>query len=245
MIEHEERRQAQRGAIISSTVRLVIERGYRATTIRAIADEAGVSASDVYNQFASKEKILLDYFQQKLEDAAAAVELIEDIDEYSLQEKIHLFIETHLAEILPDRELLPEFFKAAMARPVLSLRAVVPARDFYVDVVQRYVDGAVMSGQIQPPRLSSRYLGGFMNFHVYVVAFWLRDESEGFEDTTRLIDLGVGALVAALTSGVIDDTLDLGRFVVRRSLRLPLDGAGALLRLAGDRRHRTLVGDRR
>ena len=239
-----EKRRTERAAVITSTVRLVIERGYRGTTIRGIAHDAGVSATDVYNEFASKEKILLAYFQQKLEDAAAAVEQIADIDEYSLQEQIHLLIETHLAELLPDREVLPEYFKAAVARPVVSLRAVLPARDFYVDVIQRYVDRAVANGEVAALRLPNRSLGSFMNLHVYVLLFWLRDDSEGFEDTTQLIDLGVGTLVTALESGVIDETLDLSRFVIRRSLRLPLDGASALLKLGAASWRRPLITDR-
>src|SRR2546430_310345 len=50
----EARARETRERIIQAGVRLFLERGYVATTVQAIADEAGVAAATVYQAFGTK-----------------------------------------------------------------------------------------------------------------------------------------------------------------------------------------------
>ena len=51
-------RESSRNAILQAALRLFAERGYHATTIEAIAREAGIAKGLVYNYFASKQELL-------------------------------------------------------------------------------------------------------------------------------------------------------------------------------------------
>ena len=51
-------RESSRNAILQAALRLFAERGYHATTIEAIAREAGIAKGLVYNYFASKQDLL-------------------------------------------------------------------------------------------------------------------------------------------------------------------------------------------
>ncbi len=51
-------RRSSREAIMQAALRLFAERGYHATTISAIAQEAGIAKGLVYNYFASKQELL-------------------------------------------------------------------------------------------------------------------------------------------------------------------------------------------
>ncbi|MBK6296499.1 MAG: hypothetical protein IPF55_21540 [Rhodoferax sp.] len=65
--------------------------------------------------------------------------------------------------------------------------------------------------------------------YVYgVVAYWLRDESDGFNDTTQMVDLSVGVLVLSLRSGLVDKLLELGGFVLRSQLARLMHNGTAL-----------------
>jgi hypothetical protein len=62
-----------------------------------------------------------------------------------------------------------------------------------------------------------------------VTAYWLRDDSEEFGNTTQMVDLSLGLLVLTLHSGVINKALELGGFMLRSQLtRLLRDGHGLL-----------------
>jgi AcrR family transcriptional regulator len=59
------RAEQSRRQVLDAALRLFSRRGYRATTVRDIADEAGVSTGNVYHHFEDKEQIfrtLLDEF---------------------------------------------------------------------------------------------------------------------------------------------------------------------------------------
>ena len=68
MLQHE-RSERSRGLILDAALRLFSQRGYGATSIRDIAEAAGVSTGNVYHQFPDKETIfrtLLDQYWEVL-----------------------------------------------------------------------------------------------------------------------------------------------------------------------------------
>ncbi len=68
-MQQHERSERSRGLILEAALRLFSQQGYRATSIRDIAEAAGVSTGNVYHQFPDKETIfrtLLDQYWQAL-----------------------------------------------------------------------------------------------------------------------------------------------------------------------------------
>ena len=61
--------QTRRQELLSIAAELFAERGYKATTVRDIADAAGILSGSLYHHFATKEAMvdeLLDSFQTQL-----------------------------------------------------------------------------------------------------------------------------------------------------------------------------------
>jgi AcrR family transcriptional regulator len=61
-----------RAAIAEVALRMFREQGYEATTMRAIAKEAGVAAGNAYYYFDSKEELIQEYYARNQADHAAA-----------------------------------------------------------------------------------------------------------------------------------------------------------------------------
>ena len=57
------RGESSRAAIFGAALDLFRERGYEATTMRAIADRAGVSLGSSYHYFPSKEHLVLEFYR--------------------------------------------------------------------------------------------------------------------------------------------------------------------------------------
>jgi len=71
-MNQEERSQRSRKQVLDAALKLFSHQGYRATSIRDIADAASVSTGNVYHHFADKEAIfheLLDQYWTAIEDA--------------------------------------------------------------------------------------------------------------------------------------------------------------------------------
>jgi AcrR family transcriptional regulator len=67
------RGETSRAAIFDAALQLFQERGYEATTMRAIAERAGVSLGSSYHYFASKEHLVLEFYRHTHEIHVAAI----------------------------------------------------------------------------------------------------------------------------------------------------------------------------
>ena len=77
--QNEEIRAATRTAVVQSAIRLFAQNGYAATTTRAIAREAGISAGLMYHYFDSKESLLravFDHIMAILNEAVTAAMVV-------------------------------------------------------------------------------------------------------------------------------------------------------------------------
>ena len=52
----------------------------------------------------------------------------------------------------------------------------------------------------------------FWDYYIMVVAYWVKDESEAFENTTQFIDHSMGVIEALLHSDLLSRSRDLGMF---------------------------------
>src|SRR5438270_2717640 len=101
-----------RSAIIDAALRLFRERGYDATTMRAIAAEAGVSVGNAYYYFESKEHLVQGFYDRAQIDHAAAARPVLDA-ETDLTTRIVGVGEAWLEVMEPYRPFAGKFFKNA------------------------------------------------------------------------------------------------------------------------------------
>jgi AcrR family transcriptional regulator len=73
-------REETRARIIVAALRLFGAQGYEATSVRVIAQEAGVAQGLMYSHFASKEALLQAIFQQSIQDVYESFALAESGD---------------------------------------------------------------------------------------------------------------------------------------------------------------------
>ena len=92
-------------AILEAAVKLFAEQGYDGVSMRAVALEAGVSKSNIYHHFESKEALYLAIMQRSAENLAEMVEhLAEDKGEFD--ERLREFARAHLAHLFENATTL-------------------------------------------------------------------------------------------------------------------------------------------
>lgn len=91
-----------RGYILKAAAKLFRNQGYVATTLRQIAESAGIQAGSVYYHFRSKDEILLEILDTGMDEVQKTVEnrLAALPREASSRQKIAAAIEGHLAGLL-------------------------------------------------------------------------------------------------------------------------------------------------
>ncbi|MFF8830484.1 TetR family transcriptional regulator [Streptomyces sp. NPDC015131] len=203
-----------RTLILETALRLFQERGYDRTTMRAIAQEAGVSVGNAYYYFSSKEHLVQGFYDRLAAEHEAAVRpvLAGDGD---LAVRIRDALLTWLDVAEPYHPFATQFFKNA-ADPESPLSPFseesAAARDAVVSIHARVLHG---SGTKVAPELAEQLPHLMWLMHMGLVLFWVYDRSDGTERSRRLVER---------TAPLVARAVALSRFRVLRPLVRQLHG---------------------
>ncbi len=197
-----------RALIVATAMRLFAERGYDRTTMRAIADEAGISTGNAYYYFSSKEHLIQGFYDQ-LQDAhrSASAEVLAASDDFAA--RLLGVLRAWLEVAAPYRQFGAQFFKNA-ADPGSPLSPFspdsTPAREAAIGLYRRVVDEADLAID---PELRAALPELLWLYQMGVVLFWVHDTSPGAKRTVMLVERTVPLLAR---------TIRLSRLRVLRSV---------------------------
>ncbi|GGO01899.1 TetR family transcriptional regulator [Microbispora bryophytorum] len=179
--------ESTREQIVETALRLFRDRGYEATTMRAIAAEAGVSVGNAYYYFRSKEQLIQAYYDRAQETHEAACHEV-FAAERSFAGRLGGVLREWVRISEPYHEFAVKFFKHAAepSNPLSPFSAEsAPARESAIALYREVVEGSAgrMDEELReelPELLWLLWMG--------VVLFWVHDSSPGCARTYRLID---------------------------------------------------------
>lgn len=204
-----------RSTIIDAALRLFRERGYEATTMRAIAAEAGVSVGNAYYYFASKEELIQGFYDRAQVDHAAAARPILD-GTADLTARIVGVVEAWLTTMEPFRPFAAKFYKHA-AEPTSPLSPFSPdsspARSAAVDLWREVLEGSTTR---IPRRLRDELPEMVWLYFMSIVLLWVHDPTPDGSATRNIVATSAPLVVRAVelarlpvVSGLLDDVVNL------------------------------------
>jgi AcrR family transcriptional regulator len=205
-----------RSAIIDAALKLFRERGYEATTMRAIAAEAGVSVGNAYYYFDSKEQLIQGFYDRAQVEHEAAARTVLD-SERDLAARIAGVIDAWLVTMAPYKPFAGTFFKNA-ADPTSPLSPFSSessaARATAIALWREVLDGS--SAKV-PERLRVDLPEMLWLYFMGIVLFWVHDPTDAAEATRRVV---------ARTAPLVVRAIGIARLAVMRSF---LDDIVALM----------------
>lgn len=215
--------ERKREHILATALRLFRDQGYEATSMRAIAEAAGVSVGNAYHYFDSKEHLVQAFYELTHREHLVVCEpLLERERELSERLRIVLLAKIETAE--PYHHLSALLFRTAVD-PKSPLSPFSPdsgpVREEATALMRRVVEG---SKQRVPADLGAELPSLLWMFEMSIILFWIHDESPERARTRRLIDRTC-KLVARLVS--------LASFPLLKPLRSDVLGLMAELREDG------------
>ena len=198
--------------ILQAAVDLIIEKGFENASLREMAKSAGVSNPTIYNYFPSKEKLLYAYVEQKHKEAIATLQEIENFHTYTLREQLQTLIETELELYLEDREFIIQIADMVFHSNGLKIGKLYETNALFIETVEEMLNIAIEAEEIQEPPFKDHLPSLFWDYFVLVVAYWVKDDSEMFENTTQFIDHSLGLTESVLHSDMLSKASELGMF---------------------------------
>ncbi|KRE23644.1 TetR/AcrR family transcriptional regulator [Agromyces sp. Soil535] len=173
------------------------ERGYDATTIRLIAQEAGVSVGTTHYHFPSKHHLVQElYLDVQYAHRAAAEPVLETTGD--LIERLGIVYRTGLEGLAPFHRFAPEFLSAAVSprSPINPLSTEsAPALGIVLDLFRSALAGAKHS---LPTDFERALPNALVLGHLLLALFWVYDTSPGQERSFRLLERGLRLLRGVL-----------------------------------------------
>lgn len=176
-----------RERILDAALDLFRTRGYAETTMRQIAEAAGVAVGNAYYYYASKDALILAFYERNHADHLALLgDRLDTTKDFA--ERLRLLVRTKIDSALPYRRLSTKLFTSA-ADPESPLSPFspqsAPLRGEAVRLMADVVNGSSLRVgkdlRADLPELLWLYEMG-------VILYWVHDSSPGCERTYQLID---------------------------------------------------------
>jgi AcrR family transcriptional regulator len=204
--------------IIQASVDLITQNGFKNASLREIAKEAGVSNPTIYNYFPNKERLLYGYIEYQHQNSAKILEGIDEFHTYTLREQLQTLVETELELYLEDREFVMQIAHMVFVSYSVKLDGIYATKEKFVQIVDEMLNASIEAGEIKEPPFREHLPLLFWDYYIAVVAYWVEDESEAFENTTQFIDHSMGVIEALLHSDILTKASDLGMFLLKTHL---------------------------
>jgi AcrR family transcriptional regulator len=207
-----------RALILNTALEMLHERGYEATTMRAIAEKAGVSLGNAYHYFGSKDLLIQAFYQRRHEDhLRASLPALEK--ETSMKARLLAVMRLKIETLEPYHEFAGVLFQTA-ADPHSPLNpfaeAAAPVRRDSIKLFEQLVEQT--KARI-PSDLRQELPYLLWLYHMGIILFWIHDSSRKRARTYRLIDQTVDLLDKLITLA----SNPLMRPVRKRALKLVVE----------------------
>ena len=189
--------EEKRRRILDAAVRVFARRGFHASRVGDIAEEAGVAHGLLYHYFSSKDEVLQTVFRENWAELLERFEQVEASDEPA-DEKLHGIVKILLRTWRNDPDLVTVMVREVGRSPHLAAQVDDIGRGF--EVIQRVIEQGQAEGVFRPEldaRLASWVVYGGLE---EILTGWVMGRlPDGDEEVARaertIVDVVLGGLV--------------------------------------------------
>jgi hypothetical protein len=195
----------------------VLTEGKKPLSVFAFCKENGMAETDFYAFFGSFEGVEKSIWESYIVDTINRLGGDKDFALFTAREKLLTFYFS-LAELLKsDRSFVVHQLKCAKfsgGSPIF-LKSFKSAFEGWIEGI---LNEGKSTGEIaKRPFIDDRYSNVFWMHLLFVLNFWVRDDSPNFEKTDVAIEKSVTLAFDLIGKGVLDNALDFGKFLYQNS----------------------------
>ncbi len=162
-------KEGKRAAILKSAAKLFRKKSFAGTTVKDIAEDAGIQQGSLYYYITSKEDVLFEIINHILEDAITKFKEILTL-ELDPPQKLILAIKTHIGFVAEHQDEMAIAIETTEALSPDRFRIVEDKRDLYVDMFEGIIREGIEKGYFRKdlfdPKIVTFALLGMCNWVV-------------------------------------------------------------------------------
>ncbi len=189
-----------RTRILEAALSLFMERGFEATTMRAVAEEAGVSLGNAYYYFESKEELVQAFYERShAEHLAAATPRL--ADEKDFRKRLLATLHAKIDTSEPYHRFSGVLFRSA-ADPHSPLNPFSEASRAVREEAIAFMGDLIDRSSLKPPTdLRAELPQLLWLYEMGIILFWIFDTSRERRRTRLLINRTVPIVTRLITLG--------------------------------------------
>lgn len=193
-----------------------LENGKRPVSVYTFCQQLGIAESSFYDSYSSFEAVEKDLWLSFFEDTVVKLREDETYLNYSAREKLLTFYFLWVQQLKENRSYILQQ-KDNYRVPGTHLEKLETFRRAFYDYIREIVKEGYTSNEIKERKfISDQYVHGFWMQALFVLRYWTKDESAGFEMTDAAIEKAVNLSFQLISSNTFDSLLDFGKFVFTR-----------------------------
>lgn len=208
----------------------VLENGKQPTSVFQFAKKLKITESEFYDHYASFDAIEADVWVTLFNDTLKLLDADPTYQTYSVREKLLAFYYTWIEQLKAQRsfvvysygnlraggELAADSPRARLAmrgRPAASRQVLMPFKEAFYDFARDLLAEGRESREVEPrPFLTDRYPTGLWTQALFILDFWVKDVSKGFEKTDTAIEKSVNTTFDLIGRSPLDTLFDFAKF---------------------------------
>ena len=140
-----EEQAKRRHEIFHQVVGIFLKKGFQETSMREIAEVAGLGKSTLYDYFKTKDDILLYFFEDQLNDLTEAAQEIA-VQNISADERLRQVMKAHLEFLQANKSLFMKLTLEAQRLKLESQKQIQNKRHAYQDLIRGLIEEGIREG---------------------------------------------------------------------------------------------------
>ena len=145
----EEEQARRRHEIFHQVVPVFLKQGFHETSMREIAEAAGLGKSTLYDYFKTKDEILVYFFEDQLNDLTAEAQRIA-VENCTADVRLRKIMEAYIASLQANKSLFMKLSMESQRLKLQSQRQIQQRRHAYQDMIRALIEEGIREGIFRP-----------------------------------------------------------------------------------------------
>jgi len=177
------------------------------------ADHLGISEKKFYDHFTTFSAIKSAIWEGYIEQTLAAIDKDSQYSNYQVREKLLAFYYTLIEVLKNDRSFVMLCFDHVKSKEVTPGFMKDFRESFDAYVKNLIEEGTTNNEIVSRPVVGNKYHEALWLQLMFVINFWLKDTSKGFESTDAAVEKAVTLSFDLMGPGPLDSILDFAKFL--------------------------------
>ncbi|MHC1777857.1 MAG: TetR family transcriptional regulator C-terminal domain-containing protein [Lentimicrobium sp.] len=198
--------------ISDAYIDFVLTKGKRPASVFEFTKKLKMEEQEFYTHFGSFEGLEKNIWSGFILTTLDTLSASGEYNSYPVKEKLLSFYYTLIEVLKKNRSFI--LVNTENEIELLKNQTLSKAREVYKDYISQLMAEGTESGEIvKRPYITEKYPEGLWLQLLFVLRFWIKDDSAGFEKTDAAIEKAVKVSFDLMGPGAVDSLLDMAKFL--------------------------------